>query len=478
MDNTQQDSIQDSVQVGDNKFVSKSTLLSHLKTYNLYYDGQALQLRHREEEEELIVEGLLNIFWGLRRPIRLQMQDDKEPIRSPTSCTSLHLNRRLGLSRKDMGKPAIQVTAAEEDSVTDGGQAGAEEESSHLLRTRSDVGGRRQATLRPATGQIRRHRCSINGHFYNHKTAVFTPAYGSVTNVRINSSMTTPQVLRVLLNKFKIENRPDEFALFLVHTSGERTELKSGDHPLTIRILQGPCEQVSKIFLMDRDLAEEVTYDVAQYIKFELPVLESFILKLKEEEDREVQKLQNRYTSLRSSIQEHMAAKSTCASDSADGELQNKRELTGGLIMTGRQRLLLLWAWMLLVASLCPLAFCKRGGWRGKGTGFGGKTSTSGGRGSSWPVGKLGQGGVIGSLGGAAVGYGLGSLGRPKYGHGHKADSSKGDKGFYGPGGQGSQNHSSWQHYRGGASTQSAGNALLVVGSAVLLFIGDRIRAL
>ncbi|KAJ3603552.1 hypothetical protein NHX12_028297 [Muraenolepis orangiensis] len=52
------------------------------------------------------------------------------------------------------------------------------------------------------------------------KTAVFTPAYGSVTNVRINSCMSTPQVLRVLLNKFKIENSPDDFALYLVHTSG------------------------------------------------------------------------------------------------------------------------------------------------------------------------------------------------------------------------------------------------------------------
>lgn len=52
------------------------------------------------------------------------------------------------------------------------------------------------------------------------QTAVFTPAFGSVTNVRINSCMTTPQVLRVLLNKFKIENSPDDFALYLVHTSG------------------------------------------------------------------------------------------------------------------------------------------------------------------------------------------------------------------------------------------------------------------
>ncbi len=121
--------------------------------------------------------------------------------------------------------------------------------SAQLLRTKSDAGVLRRGRRRSPSDQrrIRRHRFSINGHFYNHKvtwedtfvcdylsishvdscssfsliqTAVFTPAYGSVTNVRINSCMTTPQVLRVLLNKFKIENSPDDFALYLVHASG------------------------------------------------------------------------------------------------------------------------------------------------------------------------------------------------------------------------------------------------------------------
>ncbi|RXM96815.1 Solute carrier family 23 member 2 [Acipenser ruthenus] len=67
------------------------------------------------------------------------------------------------------------------------------------------------------------------------ETAVFTPAFGSVTNVRINSSMTTPQVLKLLLNKFKIENSPDEFALYLVHTSGGLTECEEEDSPQLLR---------------------------------------------------------------------------------------------------------------------------------------------------------------------------------------------------------------------------------------------------
>ncbi|KAK1892240.1 Ras association domain containing protein 2 [Dissostichus eleginoides] len=288
------------VQIGENKFIRKAT-----------------------EEGELIVEGLLNIFWGLRRPIRLQMQDDHERIRPPPSSTSWHSGCNLdsqgspngtdGQETTQQSPPTVEVTAP--DSQPENGGEMEEEEaeedsesSAQLLRTKSDAGVLRRGQRRSPSDQrkIRRHRFSINGHFYNHKTSVFTPSFGSVTNVRINSCMRTPQVLRVLLNKFKIENSPDDFALYLVHTSGERAKLKRTDHPLVLRVMQGPCEQVCKVFLMEADLGEEVTYDVAQYIKFEMPVLQSFITKLKEEEDREVQKLRRRYTYLRCIIEKQL----------------------------------------------------------------------------------------------------------------------------------------------------------------------------
>ncbi|XP_034026576.1 ras association domain-containing protein 2b [Thalassophryne amazonica] len=299
---------QDGVQIGENKFISKATVLSHLKTYNLYYEGQNLQLRHREEEGELIVEGLLNISWGLRRPIRLQMQDDNERIRPPPSSTSWHSGCNLdsqGSNSTDSAQtqqnvPTVTVTAPDSQSEGNGineDQTEEDDGSAQLLRTKSDAGVLRRGQRRSPSDQrkIRRHRFSINGHFYNHKTAVFTPAYGSVTNVRINSCMTTPQVLRVLLNKFKIENSPDDFALYLVHASGERVKFQRSDYPLVLRVMQVHVSRSGKVFLMEEDLGEEVTYDVAQYIKFEMPVLQSFITKLKEEEDREVQKLRRRY---------------------------------------------------------------------------------------------------------------------------------------------------------------------------------------
>lgn len=46
----------------------------------------------------------------------------------------------------------------------------------------------------------------------------------------------------------------------------ERVKLKRSDYPLVLRIMQGPCEQVCKVFLMEEDLGEEVTYDVTYHI--------------------------------------------------------------------------------------------------------------------------------------------------------------------------------------------------------------------
>uniref|UniRef100_A0A673TPQ5 Ras association domain family member 2 n=1 Tax=Suricata suricatta TaxID=37032 RepID=A0A673TPQ5_SURSU len=345
------------VPCGQDKYISKNELLLHLKTYNLYYEGQNLQLRHREEEDDnerirpppsssswhsgcnLGAQGtqpslldMLNVLLNStaksiflcsgEKPtswpdlgadlLALQGRFRREFVAHPLRCCVVSSSTIL----KPLTVPNIQISEADappESEQTSSpadsrGLKTVQEDTPQLMRTRSDVGVRRRGNVRTPSDQrrIRRHRFSINGHFYNHKTSVFTPAYGSVTNVRINSTMTTPQVLKLLLNKFKIENSAEEFALYVVHTSGEKQKLKNTDYPLVARILQGPCEQVSKVFLMEKDQVEEVTYDVAQYIKFEMPVLKSFIQKLQEEEDREVKKLMRKYTVLRLMIRQRL----------------------------------------------------------------------------------------------------------------------------------------------------------------------------
>ncbi|VTJ85227.1 Hypothetical predicted protein [Marmota monax] len=163
-------------------------------------------------------------------------------------------------------EPSTQTVPKAESSRDGSGSLEEEEEVPQLMRTKSDAScmiQRRPKCRAPGEAQrIRRHRFSINGHFYNHKTSVFTPAYGSMTNVRVNSTMTTLQVLTLLLNKFRVEDGPGEFALYIVHESGERTKLKDSEYPLISRILHGPCEKIVKIFLMEADLGEEVPHDV------------------------------------------------------------------------------------------------------------------------------------------------------------------------------------------------------------------------
>lgn len=55
-----------------------------------------------QEEGELIIEGLLNVFWGVRRPIRLQMQDEKESTRPHPSLTSLSDETDINTVKSDI----------------------------------------------------------------------------------------------------------------------------------------------------------------------------------------------------------------------------------------------------------------------------------------------------------------------------------------------------------------------------------------
>ncbi|XP_041803654.1 ras association domain-containing protein 4a isoform X2 [Chelmon rostratus] len=280
------------VKLSEEKLIPKSDILSLLRTYNCYHEGKNFQLRTREEDGELILEGLLNIYWGLRRPIRLQMYDD---------------NERFRLNRNNRSAVAKQLAESNNNSLSrETGPPGAEGQK-FPVRVCLYLGFTTVCceliSLMCHTVQSYKE---LLHQFLLNATSVFTPAYGSVTNVRVNSSMTTEQVLNLLLHKFRVENKSEEFVLYMVHESGERTRLRDDEYPLVARVLYGPCEKISKILISEADLGEEVTYDVAQYIKFEIPVLDSFVEKLKEEEEREINKLTKKYSALRSMIQHQL----------------------------------------------------------------------------------------------------------------------------------------------------------------------------
>lgn len=91
-----------------------------------------------------------------------------------------------------------------------------------------------------------KRRCSINGHYYNRETSIFTPPYGNTIfanverripvcnligfsyNLKSGSTMSvwttslvnTKEVINMLLDKYRVECPVNNFSLFLVKDNG------------------------------------------------------------------------------------------------------------------------------------------------------------------------------------------------------------------------------------------------------------------
>ncbi|XP_010001930.1 PREDICTED: ras association domain-containing protein 6 [Chaetura pelagica] len=317
-----------SVSINEEKFITREQLSSLLKTYNSYYsDQENLQLSHSQQEgSKPFIEGILSIFWGVRHPIQLKIQDEKQipsfvTLKSTESVASFP-NKR-GMTRwgefddlhhisgdtlkSTEEKPDLEKSSSCYQSHTLKAPRGQEQDCATLPRAGATAAATCKRTRLPmiARTEVETHRFSINGHFYDYETSVFTPAFGSETKIRVNSQMRTRQVIEQLLRKFKIENSPREFALYVIHASGEKKQLRSGDVPLLHRLLQGPSDKVAKFFLMDRDV-EEISSDVAQYLQFHLPFLESILHRINEEEEQEIQQTIARYLKEKTMICQHL----------------------------------------------------------------------------------------------------------------------------------------------------------------------------
>ena len=78
---------------------------------------------------------------------------------------------------------------------------------------------RRRPGKRRSRTKLKR-RCSINGHFYNRETSFFTPPHGSQMSVWVTSLVNTQEVINLLLEKYKVDSKPMNFALFIVRDNG------------------------------------------------------------------------------------------------------------------------------------------------------------------------------------------------------------------------------------------------------------------
>ncbi|XP_053317593.1 ras association domain-containing protein 6 [Spea bombifrons] len=323
--------------ISEKKYITRSQLDSLLKTYNCYFkDQKNLYITYDQDESgQIVASGLIEIFWGVQRPIRFKMQDEKflssESIQLPEVIGSSMT--KSGMMRWGEFDDLYRITEIEEqtrhsDEEMDDNKDyrsydfdsstlkpsfnDSAPDSPSLYRTMSDAAlvKRRVKPNTPDREHLQQHRFSINGHFYNYKTSIFTPAFGSETKVMINSKMTTKEVIEQLLHKFKIENNPNEFALYIIHASGEKKKLKSTDCPIWERLLQGPSGKIAKMFLMDKEV-EEISSDVAQYIKFSLPLLQSILKRLNEEEEREIKRTIDKYVKEKSVLLQYLNSKIT-----------------------------------------------------------------------------------------------------------------------------------------------------------------------
>ncbi|XP_008051125.1 ras association domain-containing protein 6 isoform X1 [Carlito syrichta] len=266
--------------INERTFITREQLNYLLKTYNIFYENQKnLHIVYAQTEDgKPIVEGMLDIFWGVKRPIQLKIQDEKQ---IPSFTTkSLDVFSSKGMTRwgefddlyriSELDRTQIPMSEPrnfQEDylsyhSNTLKPHPDEEPESPLLYRTMSEAAlvRRRIKPPRMDRREKQNNRASINGHFYNHE----------------------------------IENSPQDFALYIIFSTGEQRRLKTTDIPLLQRLLQGPSENNARIFLMDKD-AEEISSDVAQYINFHFSLLESILQRLNEEEKREIQRIVTKF---------------------------------------------------------------------------------------------------------------------------------------------------------------------------------------
>ncbi|XP_060009149.1 ras association domain-containing protein 6-like [Lagenorhynchus albirostris] len=298
------------IHINERTCVTRKQLHSLLKTYNIFYRNQKnLHILYGQTDGgKLMAEVTLDIFWGVKQPIQLKTQDEKQ-IPSFTVLKSPDVFSKRGTTRwgefhdlyciSDLDRTQIPVsgpTDSQEDylsyhSSTLKLHADEEPESPLLYRTKSEATlvRKRMKPLMMDRKERQKHRASMNGHFYNHETSIFTPAIGSETKVRVNSDMRTEEVIKQILQKFKMENSARDFALYIIFATGEQRRLKKTDIPLLHRRLQAPSKKNALIFLMDKD-AEEISSDVARYINFHFSLLESILQRLDEEEKREIQR--------------------------------------------------------------------------------------------------------------------------------------------------------------------------------------------
>lgn len=146
---------------------------------------------------------------------------------------SNHLNRSrsgpdcVGRNRDSQSPEFDRSSVASFDSSTM-----SESQEEVIRRPKGSTAIRRRPGKRLSRSKVKR-RCSINGHFYDRDTSFFTPPHGSQMSVWITSLVNTQDVINLILEKYKVESDPVNFALFMIRDNGGEFE----DHHIHVKDL-------------------------------------------------------------------------------------------------------------------------------------------------------------------------------------------------------------------------------------------------
>ncbi|KAK0178865.1 hypothetical protein PV327_007708 [Microctonus hyperodae] len=194
----------------------------------------------------------------------------------------------------------------EDDNMTMSTDSGLELDGVVLRRKHGSTAIRRRPGGRRQSRSRLRRRCSINGHFYNRETSFFTPPHGSQMSVWVTSLVSTQEVINLMLDKYKVDAKPDNFALFVVRDNGEQRRLREDEYPLEVRVVLGPHENVARLFLVDKLSTPEISSDVAQFLNLSLAECQGILQRYHYEEERQILLLKEKYKEMRRRIKQRM----------------------------------------------------------------------------------------------------------------------------------------------------------------------------
>ncbi|XP_058789471.1 uncharacterized protein LOC131663222 [Phymastichus coffea] len=194
----------------------------------------------------------------------------------------------------------------DDDNMTMSTDSGLELDGVVLRRKQGSTAIRRRPGARRQSRNRLKRRCSINGHFYNRETSFFTPPHGSQMSVWVTSLVNTQEVINLMLDKYKVDAKPDNFALFVVRDNGEQRRLREDEYPLEVRVILGPHENITRLFLVDKLSTPEISSDVAQFLNLSLAECQNILQRYHYEEERQIIMLKEKYKEMHRRIKQRM----------------------------------------------------------------------------------------------------------------------------------------------------------------------------